>query len=85
MKNIDIVIINWIIHYFNRISATIKTDNRISFRKSLNGTGAYFTLKRMKNILFADTMPKSRLIELNDNIHRLNILQTKLRNNYVPA
>jgi len=39
----------------------------------------------MKNILIADTMPKNRLIELNDNIHRLNMPQTKLKSNYVPA
>jgi len=73
MENVDTVIIDWIIHNFNRVSSTIKANNSIFFRKPLNGASTYFAFKRVQDVLLADVVPKRSLIELNDNIHEVII------------
>jgi len=73
MENIDTVTIDRIIHNFNRISGTIKADNSIFFRKSLNRTRTYFSFKRVQDVFLADVVPKRSFIKLDDNIHEVII------------
>ena len=74
MKNIYTVIINRIIHDLKWVSIAVKAYESVFLWKSFNREVIYFGFESMENILLADTMPKRRFVELNDNFHALTII-----------
>jgi len=73
MKNVNSVIVNRVICNFKRISSTIKTNNSVLFRKFLNCCSIYLGFEGIHYVLFTEPMPKRRFVELDDNIHEVNI------------
>jgi len=73
MKNIDTFIVNRIKDYFKRSPSTVKSNYCTFFRKFINGSLINPRVKRMKDILFANSVLKCRFVELNDNLHALII------------
>ena len=46
-------------------------------------TSAYFRLESAQNILSANPMPKSRFVELNNNIHKVNVAWKRTKHNEI--
>ena len=75
MKNRNSAIINRIIHDFNGISSTIKTNNSEFFRKFLNNSVNYF----VSIILVLRAFIMSSLVKLCRNADSLNSMITSIR------
>jgi len=65
---------------FGRVPGTIKTDYKIFFRKFLDSGGKYLSFEGIQNVPFTDIVPKRRPIELDNNIHKANIVWNREKN-----
>jgi hypothetical protein len=75
VKDKDMVIVNRIIHNFNRIFGAVKTDNAIFFGKLLYRNVVNPGLEGVANIRLTDPMPERRPGKLDDNIYTSSLPQ----------
>jgi hypothetical protein len=69
VKNDNSIIVHRFIHKFKRPARAVKTDDRVLFRQLANTDIAQPVMIRAQNVLFANPMPKRRIVERNDCVH----------------